>query len=34
MTGLSTSLQTNPCIHNFDLTDDELFAALSRQKVI
>lgn len=29
---LSTSLQTNPCIHNFDLTDDELFAALSATK--
>lgn len=29
---LSTSLQTNPCIHNFDLTDDELFAALSTAK--
>ena len=29
---LSTSLQTNPCIQNFDLTDDELFAALSATK--
>ena len=29
---LSTSLQTNPCIHEFDLTDDELFAELSAAK--